>query len=136
MFSPRRLLPWLMLAVSGLCANLYGEPPARERLEFTRLIAHWDAYGNRDAYLSFVDDAEPEIAQVGFYGAHFWSLAHTKHGGGYPAHFPVVGLSECGKWFEDLNGQLHRRHVKVVGHFNVKFLIGDPDSPDGPRGFF
>jgi hypothetical protein len=26
--------------------------------------------------------------------------------------------------------------VKVVGHINVKFLVGDPDGPEGPRGFF
>ena len=25
---------------------------------------------------------------------------------------------------------------KVVGHLNVKFLVGDPDSKEGPRGFF
>ncbi len=24
----------------------------------------------------------------------------------------------------------------MVGHFNVEFLVGDPDSPEGPRGFF
>src|SRR5262249_39103081 len=40
------------------------------------------------------------------------------------------------KWLEDLNAELHRRKVKVVGHFNVTFLVGDPDGPDGPRGFF
>ena len=28
------------------------------------------------------------------------------------------------------------RGVKVVGHFNVEFLVGDPDGPQGPRGFF
>ena len=55
---------------------------------------------------------------------------------GYPAHFPVRGLDELGAWFEDLNGKLHARGVKVVGHFNVEFLVGDPDGPDGPRGFF
>jgi hypothetical protein len=116
-----------------LACPAYAQSP---RLEFTRLIAHWDAYGQRDAYLSFVADAQPEVAQVGFYGAHFWSLAHTPHGSGYPAHFPVQGLNECGKWFEDLNRELHGKNVKVVGHFNVKFLVGDPDSPEGPRGFF
>jgi hypothetical protein len=26
--------------------------------------------------------------------------------------------------------------VKVIGHFNVEFLVGDPDGPDGPHGFF
>ncbi len=108
------------------------EPP---RLEFTRLVAHWDGYGD-PAYLDFLRDAAPEVAQVGFYGAHFWSLGHTAQFDGYPAHFPVRGLPELGAWFERLNGQIHDRGVKVVGHFNVEFLVGDPDGPDGPTGFF
>lgn len=106
-----------------------------DRLEFTRLVAHWIGYADPE-YLKFIDDAQPDIAQVGFYGAHFWSLAHTPHGKGYPAHFPLQGLKECGDFFSKLNDELHRRNVKVVGHINVKFLVGDPDSPEGPRGFF
>jgi hypothetical protein len=106
-----------------------------QRLAFTRLVAHWAEYADPD-YLHFIEEARPDIAQVGFYGAHFWSLAHTPQYKGYPAHFPVQGLAECGKWFEDLNTELHRRKVKVVGHFNVEFLVGDPESKDGPRGFF
>lgn len=109
------------------------EPP---RFEFTRMIAHWDAYGDDKNYLSFVDECQPEVAQVGFYGAHFWSLGHTDQYGGYPSHLPVKGLKECGDWFERMNGELHKRNVKAIGHFNVKFLVGDPDSKDGPRGFF
>ncbi len=108
---------------------------AWDRLEFTRLIAHWDGYGTPE-YLQFVAEVQPEIAQVGFYGAHFWSLAHTPYYDGYPAHFPVRGLAECGQWFEDLNARLHAQGVRVVGHFNLKFLVGDPDGPEGPRGFF
>ena len=53
-----------------------------------------------------------------------------------PTHLPVRGHRECGEWFAQLNAELHRRGVKVVGHMNVKFLVGDPDSPEGPRGFF
>jgi len=105
------------------------------RVLFTRMIAHWDAYGDPE-YLKFVDEARPEVAQVGFYGAHYWSLSHTAQFAGYPSHFPVRGLAECGDWFAELNRQLHARDVKVVGHFNIKFLVGDPDGPDGPRGFF
>jgi len=108
---------------------------ARPRFEFTRLVAHWAEYGD-PAYLDFISEARPDVAQVGFYGAHFWSLAHTPQYKGYPAHFPVQGLNECGQWFETLNGELHKRKAKVVGHFNVTFLVGDPDSPQGPRGFF
>ncbi len=119
--------------VLSAAVNLAGAQPAR--LEFRRMIAHWTDYAHPE-YLDFVAEAKPEIVQVGFYGAHFWSLAHTPQYKGYPAHFPVRGLDECGSWFKDLNVKLHERKVKVVGHFNVEFLVGDPDSKVGPRGFF
>lgn len=120
-----------LVALFSLCSSAR----AADRFEFTRMLAHWDGYAD-PGYLPFIEAAQPEVVQVGFYGAHFYSLAHTKEGAGYPAHFPVVGLKECGSWFERLNGELHRRGAKVVGHFNVKFIVGDPDSPQGPRGFF
>ena len=121
-----------LLLILLLPTTLVAQAPP---FEFTRLVAHWDAYGSPD-YLKFIEEAQPEVAQVGFYGAHFYSLVHTAEFGGYPAHFPVPGLDECSEWFRKLNGQLHERGVKVVGHFNVEFLVGDPESPEGPRGFF
>ena len=128
-----RALAWSLLGIQVAVAAAYPQPAPR--LEFRRLVAHWVDYGD-PGYLTFIDDAKPEIAQVGFYGGHFWSLAHTPQYKGYPAHFPVRGLDECGEWFQDLNAKLHQRKVKVVGHFNVEFLVGDPESKDGPRGFF
>src|SRR5213594_4250755 len=103
--------------------------------EFTRMVAHWADYAD-PGYLSFIEDAKPEVVQVGFYGAHFWSLADTPFGSGYPAHLPVRGHRECAEWFRQLNSELHRRGAKVVGHMNVKFLVGDLEGPEGPRGFF
>ncbi|MHC5539140.1 hypothetical protein ACYOEI_13055, partial [Singulisphaera rosea] len=120
---------WLLGVVAGAGA---AEPP---RVEFTTMVAHWAEYGD-PAYLKFIQEARPEVAQVGFYGAHFWSLGHTPQYNGYPAHFPVRGLNELGDWFEDLNRKLHASGTKVVGHFNVEFLVGDPDGPGGPTGFF
>ena len=102
------------------------------------MVAHWDQYTNPE-YLEFIKEARPELVQVGFYGAHFWSLAHTPQFAGYPAHFPVQGLKECGDWFRGLNKNLHAIDSKlaVVGHFNIEFLVGDPvGQPGGPRGFF
>jgi hypothetical protein len=119
----------LLLPVAGLRAD----PPPR--LEFNRMIAHLAGYGE-PGYVKFIEDAKPELVQVGWYGAHFYSLAHTPHGKGYPAQFPVQGLRQCGDWFENLNRELHRSKLKIVGHFNVEFLVGDPDSAEGPRGFF
>lgn len=122
---------WLALLTAA--APTYGQ--ATPPFEFTRMIAHWDKYGRPD-YLPFVEAVRPEVAQVGFYGAHFWSLAHTPYYDGYPAHFPVRGLKEGSAWFADLNRRLHQSGVKVIGHFNVEFLVGDPESKEGPRGFF
>jgi hypothetical protein len=118
---------------SPLSAQQQQAPPSR--LEFTRMVAHWAEYGDPE-YLNFIDEAQPELVQLGFYGAHFWSLAHTKAYKGYPAHFPVQGLDECGDWFEAKNKALDQRGIKVVGHFNVEFLVGDPEGPEGPTGFF
>ena len=98
---------------------------------FTTLVAHWAEYADPD-YLPFLSEAQPDVAQVGFYGAHFWSLSHTPHGKGYPAHFPLVGLDENRDWLAQRNRAIHQRGIKVVGHMNVKFLVGDPDSPAIP----
>ena len=110
-------------------------PAAAAAFSFTRMVAHWSDYSGDD-YLSFLDEVKPQVAQIGFWGGHFWSLSATPHGKGYPAHFPVQGHRECSRWFEDLNRGIHKRGIKVIGHFNVMFLVGDPETPEGPRGFF
>ena len=127
-----RLIGALVLFAMACPRLLAGETG---QFEFTRMVAHWAGYADPD-YLAFVDEAQPELVQHGFYGAHFWGLAHTPQYSGYPAHLPVRGLEECRAWFAERNGELRRRGAKVVGHFNVEFLVGDPDGPDGPRGFF
>ena len=133
----------LLVLIGGALANAQQRviDGAQPRREFSTLVAHWAEYAD-PGYLPFLEAAQPDVAQVGFYGAHFWSLAHTPHGKGYPAHFPLVGLAENREWFANLNREVHKRGCKVVGHLNVKFLVGDPDSPKtdkepgGPRGFF
>jgi hypothetical protein len=128
-----------MLALAGVGAFAHignaAEPSKPVRHEFTRLIAHWAEYADAD-YLDFVRDAKPEVCQIGFYGGHFYSLVHTPDYKGYPAHFPVQGIDACGKWFEERNAAIHKLGAKVVGHFNVSFMVGEPESKDGPRGFF
>lgn len=141
----RSLCGTLRLCTFASAAALLALPQRADaqakRFEFTKMVAHWAQYDGDD-YLPFIEEAQPDLAQFGFYGAHFWSLAHTKWHKGYPAHLPVQGHEECGKWFEDKNRQLHKRGVKVIGHFNVEFLIGDPSGEldvsgsEVPRGFF
>lgn len=123
-------------AIGLFVALLFFVHAARaEDFQFTRMVAHWAEY-NDPQYVPFLLEAEPEVVQLGFYGGHFWSLAHTSSYNGYPSHLPLQGHKECGAWFEEKNKLLHTKGMKVVGHFNVEFLVGDPDSPEGPRGFF
>ena len=125
----------LLIAFCLLGVRIGSAQQSPTPLEFTRLIAHWDKYDHPE-YLPFIEAAQPEVVQVGFYGAHFWSLAPTKFGKGYPAHFPKQGLVEQGNWFRDLNAKIHQHNAKVIGHFNMTMLVGDPDGPNGPTGFF
>jgi hypothetical protein len=121
---------WLAAAVL-FAADAHAEPP--RRLEFTRLIDHLVGYDD-SGYLRFIEDVQPQVVQVGWYGAHMYGPSPYEtwdHG-----RFSQQTLRERGRYFEALNRELHRRGVKVVGHFNVEFLVGDPDGPDGPRGFF
>jgi hypothetical protein len=129
---------WLASAFL-LTAATFGEPGApvnpkpRPRVEFTRLIDHLVGYED-PSYLKFIEDVKPEVVQVGWYGAHMYGPSPYEkwdHG-----KFSQQTLRERGQYFENLNRELHQRGVKVVGHFNIEFLVGDPDGPDGPRGFF
>src|SRR5262249_43937078 len=91
---------FVLFPVSSLFAADPAAPVGPQRHEFTRMVAHWSDYGD-PGYIKFIEDAKPDVAQFGFYGAHFWSLAHTPQYKGYPAHFPVRGLKECGEWFAE-----------------------------------
>ena len=133
-----------------------GAPPSEtvgsdlQRLEFTRMIVHWTRYVE-PGYLDFVREAEPEIAQVGFYGADFWSIAHLPdkhkgvtgpllpiHAGVIHAQDPAERIRLSADYFEGINRELKKLGVKPIGHFSIaKYLLGRPDESGLPRdGFF
>lgn len=121
------------------------------RREFTRMTVHWQEY-LRPGYLEFLHDIRPEIVQVGFYGADFWTVAHmpdsakglsgplmSSHPGVFKATEPAERLRRSAEYFENLNQQVKQLGAKVIGHFDVvKYLLGDksrdPANPEG--GFF
>jgi len=114
-----------------LTSAVHAEPPPR--FEFTRLMDHLVGYQD-PGYLQFIEDVKPEVVQVGWYGAHMYGPSPYEpwdHG-----KFSRENLRERALYFTNLNRELHQRGVKVVGHFNIEFLIGEPDGSDGPRGFF
>ena len=109
-------------------------------LDFNRMLVHWYHFVD-PGYLAFVDEVQPQLVQVGFYGCIFWSFAHVPEAvrGAIQGSLPGDGnLKACGQWFENLNNELHKRGIKVVGHFDVEYHVtGLIDGPQGPReGFF
>ena len=140
----------ILLFACGENASL-SEPTTalREPLEFTRMIVHWRQY-LEPGYLEFIEDAEPEIVQVGFYGADFWTLAHMGdeakgltgpvlpiHAGVVEAIDPAQRIRVSAEYFEKLNREIHNRGAKVIGHFDMaKYLLGTTDDPKNPTGGF
>ena len=49
--------------LKAIAACLLMEQVLAPRFEFTRMIAHWDAYGD-SAYLDFVAEAQPDTATI------------------------------------------------------------------------
>ncbi len=43
----------------------------------------------------------------------------------------MQGTKECGDFFARLNREIHARGPRVVGHFNMTFILGDPEKKAG-----
>lgn len=133
----------ILSVVLTACSHSLSQPTAHEsssRLEFSRMLVHWKQYVD-PGYLKFVDEVQPEVVQVGFYGVDFWALAHVPKSvkGTTAATHAVDGdLKASGQFLENLNRELHKRGVKVVGHIDTTYHVtGLIDGPEGPReGFF
>jgi len=132
--------------VDGPDASATASDP-RRRLEFNRMLTHWaHEHGEKGSYvdpeyLPFIDEVQPQLVQVGFYGCDFWSFAHVPEAVRGPIQGVLPGdgnRKACEQWFENLNNELHKRGIIVVGHFDVEYHVtGLIDGPQGPReGFF
>ena len=144
----------LPLMASIGCSDDPVSPPDHSvvlsRLEFTRMAVHWQDYV-RPGYMEFLRDIQPEIVQVGFYGADFWTLAHMpdsakglsgplmpSHAGVFEARSPADRIRLSAEYFEKLNREIQQLGAKVIGHFDVvKYLLGDKsEDPANPKGGF
>ena len=154
----RLSLPFIAILTLLLFTGCGGESPTSApaepaassgRLEFTRMIVHWGQY-LEPGYLEFIEDAEPEIVQVGFYGADFWTLAHMPdkykgltgptlpiHAGAVKSEDPAERIRLSGDYFENLNSEIRKRGARPIGHFDMaKYLLGTTDDPNNPSGGF
>ncbi len=76
-------------------------------------------------FLAYLDEAKPEIVQVGYYGPMFHGYADTEKATGYPMQLPVRGQFEALDVQQRVNKQIHERGLKVVGHFQMVNVIAD-----------
>jgi hypothetical protein len=139
-------MPLKITFIAVVAALLTGCSPAPQsatapqRLEFSRMLVHWSKYID-PGYLAFVDEAQPEVVQAGFYGVDFWALAHVPKAVKGPTaatHYADGDLKASGQYLENLNRELHKRGIKVIGHIDTTYHVtGLIDGPKGPReGFF
>ncbi len=129
-----------ILSACSQPATQAAAPHSSPRLEFSRMLVHWRQYID-PGYLAFVDEVQPEVVQVGFYGVDFWALAHVPKqvkGTTAATHAVDGDLKASGQFLENLNRELHKRGVKVIGHIDTTYHVtGLIDGPQGPReGFF
>ena len=85
-------MPRLILLSLPIFSALFSPANAADapRVLFTRMIAHWDAYGDPD-YLKFVDEARPEVAQVGFTADISGASRTPRNSRAIPRIFPWAG---------------------------------------------
>lgn len=112
----------LALILAGVGA---AEEPRPLRTFFvTRSLAH-------ERLLEYLDAAQPEIVQFGNYGAMFHGYADHPRATKTPMMLPVVGEREALEFQRRLNGQVHDRGLKVVGHFRLVKVMGEWQEKSG-----
>ena len=64
---------------------------------FNRYVALLAMAGD-PAFTSFLEEARPQVVQMGFYGPQLYAFGDTELGSGYPMSLPVRGVHEVLDW--------------------------------------
>lgn len=90
----------------------------------TRSLAH-------DRLIPYLKEARPDIVQIGNYGAMFHGYADNEKSTGWPMQLPVAGERAALKYQRELNDEVHRLGLTVVGHFRLIKVMGNWDEQSG-----
>ncbi|NNE93309.1 MAG: hypothetical protein HKN23_16825 [Verrucomicrobiales bacterium] len=93
------------------------DPPPRSLL-VTRSMAH-------ENLVPFLEEARPDIVQIGQYGAMFHGYADDPKSKGTPMQLPLTGEREVLNFQRELNEKIHDLGLKVVGHFRLVKAYGN-----------
>ena len=97
---------------------------------FNRYVALLAMAGD-PAFISFLEEARPQVVQMGFYGPQLYAFGDTELGSGYPMNLPVRGVHEVLDWQKQFNQKIHDIGGKVIGHFSMTIAWGDPEKNTG-----
>lgn len=117
-FLHKILLPFALLC----SAPLAGED--LRTFFVTRSLGH-------EKLLPYLREARPQIVQIGNYGAMFHGYANHPKSTGWPMQLPVSGEKAALEFQRNLNAEVHKLGLKVVGHFRVTKVMGDWEGQSG-----
>jgi hypothetical protein len=86
---------------------------------------------NHEKLLPYLEEARPQIVQIGNYGAMFHGYAGDPKSTGWPMQLPVSGEKTALAFQKDLNDKVHQLGLKVVGHFRVTKVMADWEEGTG-----
>ncbi len=97
---------------------------------FRTFFVTWTDNGSPEMF-EFLEEARPEIVQVGFYGPMFHGYAYHEKSKGYPMRLPVTGEREALERQAEINHRIHELGLRVVGHFQMCNVVGRMEDPYG-----
>lgn len=97
---------------------------------FRTFFVTWTDNGSPEMF-EFLEEARPEVVQVGFYGPMFHGYAYHEKSGGYPMRLPVTGERAALERQAEINRGIHALGLRVVGHFQMGNVVGRMEDPYG-----
>jgi len=126
MHTLRRLLVVARLFSVGIFVTLGPWPACAEDVDkrlplrtffVTRSLTH-------ERLLPYLEQAVPQVVQIGNYGAMFHGYADEERSTGWPMQLPVSGERAALEYQRKLNERVHDLGLAVVGHFRLVKVMG------------
>ena len=106
------------------------EPPAEKPEQRPRTFFVTRSLGH-DRLLPYLEEARPEIVQIGNYGAMFHGYADDPKSTKTPMMLPVSGERAALAFQKELNERVHGLGLKIVGHFRLTKVMADWQEQTG-----
>ncbi|MHB0935827.1 MAG: hypothetical protein ACYC6A_05505 [Armatimonadota bacterium] len=109
-------------------------PAPAPAFRFTRYWEHWGEID--DSFHEFTSQVKPQVVQVGFFGAGYYSGIGYALEQGKPGLWSGIGGGNIDReWWRTFIRKQHAQGIKVVGQFSLTLAFGDPDTGQGWFGY-